>query len=133
MTTITANKMGRPSVVILKALPRICSRNSRLANSHMLRMVVAPDGPDEDFFERWLDYLKAVDGSHRCSFMQQLLRVSAWLQVNLGVAGKIFRFRHFIALKKCRVALELNHHMIPLVTSLDLANPAPQHRLSIID
>src|SRR6185437_68334 len=133
MATITANKTGRPSVVILKALPRICSRNSRLATSHILRMVLAPDGADEDLFERWLDHLKTVDRGHRCGFVQQLLRVSSGLQMNFGAPGKIFCFRHFIALEKCRVALELHDHVIPLVPFLDLADPAAQHRLSIID
>src|SRR5579863_9142370 len=92
MKRITAKSTGSPIVDMRKPRPRICSMYSRRAMRSVLCIGPASDGANEDFFERGLDELIAIDGGCRRGFAQELLRVAAWLEANLGVTGEVSGF-----------------------------------------
>jgi len=53
--------------------------------------------------------------------MQELLRVAARLELDLGVTGEVLCLRNLITLEESGVSLELDDHVVALVTLLDLA------------
>src|SRR5579863_5940844 len=116
-----------------KARPRTCSRYSRAAISSILCIGLASHGLDEDFFERRLDELKAIDGGYGGGFVEELLRVAAGFEANLGVAGEVFGVLDLGALEKAGVALELGDDTVALVARLDFADLAGQHGAALID
>src|ERR1035438_5284876 len=117
----------------MKARPRICSRYSRFAIKKMLRIILASHGLDKNLFQRRLNQLEAVDGGDGRGFMEQLLRVAVRFERDLRVAGEVFRLRDLFTVQKCGVSLELDDHVVALVTLLDLAQIAGEHGLAVVD
>src|SRR5580692_12135174 len=99
----------------------------------MLRIGLASHGQDEYLFERRLDQLKSIDSRHGGSLMQQLLRVAALLELDLGMATEVLRFGNFTAVQKSWAALKLHDYAVALIAGLDLAHLAGQHRLALVD
>src|SRR5215831_12474730 len=109
MPMIAAKITGTPKVVILNARPRTCSRYSRRATSQILRIDLASNCLNKDFFQRRLDHLETVDGCHGRRFAQQLLCVAVRLQLDLRMTRKVRCFRYLQALEKIGAALKFNN------------------------
>src|ERR1035441_3431570 len=107
---------GKSTVENLKARPRICSRYSRLAIRRTLRIGLASHGLDEDFLERGLDQLETINCGYRGSFVQQLLRIAVFLELDLSMAGVVPGFGNLIAVEEIRAALKLDHNAVALIT-----------------
>src|SRR5208337_2337991 len=113
--TMTRNKAGTAMVDMRKARPRICSRNSRRAIRKILRIGFASHGQDEDLFERRLDQFKAINRSDDGGFVEQFLRVAVGLELDFGVAGKVFGLGDLVTIQERGVALELDDHPVALI------------------
>src|SRR5271156_3623068 len=89
---------GMRTVVILKALPRTCSRYSRFAISQMLCIGVASNRLNEYLFERRLNQFEFVDTRLADRLAQQRLGIGAVLELYLCVAGVVLEFgNRFVA------------------------------------
>src|SRR5580658_4320605 len=133
MPRMTAKSYGTPMVDRRKARPRICSRYSRFAMRSVLRIGLASDGANEDFFKRRLNELEAVNLGGRRGLAQEFLRVAAGLQANLGVTGKVFCFRDLRRVEERGVAFEFNDDLVALVAILDLAHGSGENCFAIVD
>src|SRR5271170_7264480 len=83
---------GMSTVVILKALPRTCSRYSRFAISQMLCISAASHGLNEYLFERRLDQFELVNARHADRLAQQSLGIGAVPEFYFRVAGVVLEF-----------------------------------------
>src|SRR5271165_2307335 len=91
---------GIRTVVILKALPRTCSRYSRFAISQMLCIGASSNRLNEDLFERWLDQFEFVDARLADRLAQQRLRIGMVFQFHFRVAGVVFELGNRLVVQK---------------------------------
>src|SRR5271170_3512784 len=127
------NTSGMRMVVTLNALPLTCSRYSRFAISKMSRIDFFSHRADENLFERRLHQLESRNRRLADGLAQQVLRIRARLQLNLGLTRIVLVTGYRRMPQERSVTLKIHHHMIALIARLHFAHASLQHGLPAVD
>src|SRR3954464_4566585 len=93
-TVMAYTNAGRRMVLMMNPFERTRSRYSRRMTNQVLRILHLPvllvvHGIDEDLFERRFGELEAVHAGAGDQLLEQLLRIGAGLELQLGVISPV--------------------------------------------